>query len=106
MTKNKKIDQPSPVTPYQPTQEERTAVHAFFDRRKQKAPSPPLKVSRKGDLANVAIDHPEPVTGQFLLMRALGITDRIFSWDFSPNLLMRVQKVVRRMNLDSTSCSR
>ncbi len=78
MTKRKKVDQPSSVTPYRPTQEERTAVHAFFDRKKQKLPSPNLKVSKKGPATEVSLNHPEPRTGLLLLLHALGNTDSDF----------------------------
>jgi hypothetical protein len=78
VTKRKKVDQPSSVTPYQPTQEERTAVHAFFDRKKQRLPSPNLKVSKKGHATEVSLNHPEPRTGLLLLLHALGSTDSDF----------------------------
>jgi hypothetical protein len=53
-------------------------VDAFFARKKQKPPSPNLKVSKKGRVAEVSLDHPEPSTGQLLLMHALGSTEPDF----------------------------
>ena len=67
-----------PAKRYEPTLEERTAVHAFFARKKQTPPSPSLKVSKKGQVAELSLDHPEPGTGQLLLMHALGSTDPDF----------------------------
>jgi hypothetical protein len=76
MTQSPKKNPPAKC--YEPTPEERTAVHAFFARKKQMQPSPALKVSKKGQVAEVSLDHPEPETGQLLLMHALGSTDPAF----------------------------
>jgi hypothetical protein len=67
-----------PAKRYEPTLEERTAVHAFFARKKRTPPSPSLKVSKNGEVAELSLDHPEPGTGQLLLMHALGSTDPAF----------------------------
>jgi hypothetical protein len=64
--------------PYEPTPQERAAVEAYFARKKGTPPSPNLKVSKKGQVADVSLDHPEPGTGQLLLMHALGSTDPAF----------------------------
>ena len=64
--------------PYEPTAQERSAVDALFARKKQRPPSPYLKVSKKGRVAEISLDHPEPRTGQLLLMHALGATDPDF----------------------------
>ncbi|MGO8839721.1 MAG: hypothetical protein ACLQF1_00880 [Methyloceanibacter sp.] len=73
-----KVTSQNLTRPYEPTPEERTAVHAFFARKKRTPPSPSLKVSKKGQVAEVSLDHPEPGTGQLLLMHALGSTDPAF----------------------------
>jgi hypothetical protein len=80
MTKKKKIEQLSnpPVKAYEPTPEEHTAVQAFFSRKKQKLPSPNLKISKKGPATEVSLNHPEPRTGLLLLLHALGTTDSDF----------------------------
>ena len=69
-----RIEAQVPAKPYEPTAEERTAVYAYFDRKKQRPPSPHLKVSEK----EITLDHPEPMTAQLLLMNALGATDPKF----------------------------
>jgi hypothetical protein len=72
-----------PAKRYEPTPEERTAVHAFFARKKQTPPSASLKVSEKEGATEISLDHPEPGTGTLLLMHALGTTE----WNFANGIL-------------------
>ena len=78
-----------PAKPYEPTPDERTAVEAVFARKKQKPPSPYLKLSQKEGVAEISLDHPEPRTGQLLLMHALGTTEA----DFANGLLNQLVNV-------------
>ncbi len=51
MTKQaKKADAQAVAKPYEPTPDERTAIEAYFARKKQKLPSPYMKVPKKGRL--------------------------------------------------------
>src|SRR5215204_1112615 len=63
---------PVPAPKYEPKPQERAAVEAWFDRRRQRAPAPRLKVEKKGPASQVALDHPHPETGSILLMAAVG----------------------------------
>lgn len=63
---------------YAPSTEERAAVHAHFNRKKQKPPSPYLKVATKGSVAELSFDYPDLNTGQLLFMNALAATDPEF----------------------------
>jgi hypothetical protein len=74
----KKADTKVPTKSYEPTPDERTAVEAYFAHKKQRPPSPYLKVSKKGRVAEISLDHPELRTGQLLLMHALGTTEPEF----------------------------
>ena len=55
--KTKKADAQAVAKPYEPTLDERTAVEAVFARKKQKPPSPYLKLSKKGRVAEISLDH-------------------------------------------------
>ena len=78
-----------PAKPYEPTPDERTAIEAYFARKKQKLPSPYMKVPKKGRVAEISLDHPEPMTGQLLLMHALATTEV----DFANGLLNQLADV-------------
>jgi hypothetical protein len=58
------------------TSRERTAIHKFLARNNAN-PAPRLKVL-KGKAATISPDHPHGLTGQMLLMDALGTGDLDF----------------------------
>ena len=64
--------------PYEPTPREREAMEAYFARRKERKPSPRMKVSETRDVLSFSPDHPEPTIGQALLMEALGTAEPDF----------------------------
>lgn len=101
-----KVTSQNLTRPYEPTPEERTAVHAFFARKKRTPPSPSLKVSKKGQVAEVSLDHPEPGTGQLLLMHALGSTDPAFVNGLLTQLANASSKGRDTDESDLTSCFR
>lgn len=63
---------------YVPTQKEDEAVSAFLATRKEKAPAPSIKVTDKGGVMDISLDHPEPSIGVTILMKALATTDSDF----------------------------
>ena len=63
--------------PYEPNADERAAVVAHLARRKQKPPSPRIKLSGNGKVCGVSADHPLPSLGQALAMHAIGVTDPV-----------------------------
>ena len=75
-----------PAPKYEPKPQERAAVEAWFDRRRQRAPAPRLKVEKKGSASQVALDHPHPETGSILLMAAVGTS----SADFLQSLISQL----------------
>jgi hypothetical protein len=77
---------PVPAPKYEPKPQERAAVEAWLDRRRQRAPAPRLKVEKKGSASQVALDHPHPETGSILLMAAVGTS----SADFLQSLICQL----------------
>jgi len=78
---------PVPAPKYEPKPQEGAAVEAWFDRRRQRAPAPRLKVEKKGSASQVvALDHPHPETGSILLMAAVGTS----SADFLQSLICQL----------------
>jgi hypothetical protein len=71
MTKKKAKPKPTAPPPYSPTPEERAAIEKAFEERKI-APAPRLKVENN----QIAIDHPDKVTGHLLMENALGIESK------------------------------
>ena len=69
-----------------PTADERRAVEALFVRKKQRVPSPYMKVQNTGTVREISVDHPDPSTGHLLLMRSLGTTEA----DFANGLLTQL----------------
>jgi hypothetical protein len=64
---------------YAPTPQERTAVDAYFSRKKDAIPCPQFKVSEGEDgLREVKMDHGDPSLGYVVLAQALGATDPVF----------------------------
>ena len=91
MTENKKTGQLEnpPAKRYAPSPEERSAVMAYFDRKKKATPCPPLKVTEDDGVHGIAIDHADPSTGILLLKQALGTSDDAFY----SNLVCQLAKV-------------
>jgi hypothetical protein len=88
-----KVTTPSAGTdvakPYEPTPEERAALAAYFDERKQRPPAPRIKLSEKGGAVQVSTDHPMPSLGNVLTMRSLATADG----DFFDGLLSQLVSV-------------
>jgi len=66
------------TTGYVQTQEEREEEEAFFVTKRKKVPAPRIKVRKKGKVLETSVDHPEPVVGYALLLKALATTDMDF----------------------------
>ncbi len=65
--------------PYEPTKAERGILARYLDRVDEKPLAPRVKVTKTLDgVAQTAVDHPEPLLGQALLMETLGTTDLDF----------------------------
>jgi hypothetical protein len=64
-----------PSKPYEPTLRERASLEAFIERRSKTKPIPRLKITDKGEVHSVSLDHPDQVTGGRLLTEALGVPD-------------------------------
>jgi len=79
---------------YTPSAEERRAVYAHFDRKKQRPPSPSLKVAMNGSVAEMSFNHPNVDTGQLLLMNALAATEP----DFVNGLLVQLANASSKGN--------
>jgi hypothetical protein len=75
--------------PYEPTAEERAALAAYLDWKKQKPPLPPVKLIEKGGTIQVEVDHPMPSLGDKLIMQAHGTADA----DFFDGLLGQLASV-------------
>ena len=73
---------------YEPTENERRAMEAHFERRRKEKPSPRLKVS-KGDIGTLTLDHPDMALGSSILLEALGTADN----DFGNGLLTQLANV-------------
>src|ERR1700738_2631771 len=75
--------------PYEPTAEERAALGAYFDRKKQKAPTPRIKLTENGGVFHLSTDYPISSLGNALVKQALGIADA----DFFDGLLSQLLNV-------------
>ncbi len=64
--------------PYEQTPEERVAVKAMAARKKELPVAPRVKVSEKGGVAQLSLDHPDFAVGHILLMEALGTAELDF----------------------------
>ena len=65
--------------PYEPTKAERGILARYLDRVDEKPLAPRVRVTKTLDgVAQTAVDHPEPLLGQALLMEALGTKDPDF----------------------------
>ena len=62
---------------YEPTPQERTAINAYFERKRKAAPCPQMAVADgiNGAPSKIEIDHAEPSLAWLLLAQALGTTD-------------------------------
>jgi hypothetical protein len=63
---------------YRPTESERRAVEANFERQRSARSAPALKLRREGDTLFIGSDHPDPKLGMRLLYEALATTDEAF----------------------------
>ena len=63
---------------YVPTPKEREAVGAFLAKRKEKTPSPSIKITKKNGVPDISNNHPEPRLGATLLMETFATTDTDF----------------------------
>jgi hypothetical protein len=77
-TKDKMTETKDLTTPYKPTPYERAAMVAYVARGKEKPLAPRIKVSEKGGVSKIALDHPEAAVAQVLLMEAIGAKDLDF----------------------------
>ena len=87
---------PKEITkPYEPTPEERAAIDAYFERKKNTVACPQLKVvhGNEGGPDQIVMDHPEPGMAWTLLTQALGATDPNFAWVLSSQLANSVGKI-------------
>src|SRR4051812_47352289 len=85
------------AAPYRPTPKEdraiqalrhRRAIQALRHRRAAKHPTPRIKATHtKGKPAQIASDHPDPITGGQLLMAALGTTSHDFTYGLLDQLV-------------------
>ena len=67
-----------PAQKYELTPQERAALNALANRQTERSPAPRLKVV-DGEKYPVKADHDDQTVGLFLLMAAVGTTDREFS---------------------------
>src|ERR1700722_14224233 len=76
--------------PPEMTPEERAVLSAHIARRKQKRPSPRVKlVEKAGSSVELSADHPIPHLGTALIMESLGTAD----FDFFAGLLTQLVNV-------------
>src|SRR4051794_32591467 len=76
------------AAPYRPTPKEDRAIQALRYRRAEKHPTARIKVTHtKGGPAQIASDHPDPITGGQLLMAALGTTSHAFTYGLLDQLV-------------------
>jgi hypothetical protein len=66
------------AVPYEPKPKEKAALDAYRTRKREKRPSPDLKVTKAREVVRVEVDHPDVSTGGHLLMGALGTTSPAF----------------------------
>ncbi len=69
---SKKADAQAVAAPYELTRREKAAIEALHERDRARAPSPRLKVEKKGKSSDIRTDHPDLATGGSLLMAAIG----------------------------------
>jgi hypothetical protein len=74
------------TAPYEPKPREQAAINAWRDRQRVRAPSPSVKLTKKGDTTKVDFDHSDIGTGTILMMEALGTT----STDFMDGLVKQL----------------
>lgn len=78
MTCKTKPETKEPAKPYEPTPFERRTLDAYRAREAEKPLPPRMKVSQKGGLANIELNHPVPAIAQARLSQALGTRDGDF----------------------------
>jgi hypothetical protein len=84
---SKKADAQAVAAPYEPTRREKAAIEALHERDRARAPSPSLKVEKKGKGVSIEPDHPDPPTGGSLLMAAIGASELEFVRPFLMQLV-------------------
>src|SRR4051812_22706636 len=73
---------------HRPTPKEDRAIQALRHRRAAKHPTPRIKATHtEGKPAQIASDHPDPITGGQLLMAALGTTSQAFAYGLLDQLV-------------------
>jgi hypothetical protein len=76
------------AAPYTPTPKEGQVIQALSHRRAAKSAAPRITVTHtKGGPAQIASDHPDPITGGQLLMAALGTTSQAFAYGLLDQLV-------------------
>jgi hypothetical protein len=78
MKKRRKPKQGDISKRYQPSEQERAVVDAYFARKEQIPPAPRLKVVESDGVSKIDADHPHGAVAEILLMEALGTTDVAF----------------------------
>ncbi len=68
----KKAEAQAVAAPYKWTPREQAVIEALHERDRARAPSPSLKVEKKGKFSDIRADHPDLATGGSLLMAAIG----------------------------------
>lgn len=74
---------------YQPTPDEQAVLSAHLARRKQKRPSPRIRLIEKAGSVELSTDHPKPSLGNALIMESLSTADA----DFFEGLLSQLVNV-------------
>ncbi len=64
--------------PYEPTPQEREGMEVYRARRKERKPTPRMKVTEKKGVSQISPDHPDLAVGHILLMEALGTVELDF----------------------------
>ena len=87
-TKARQAEAKPVAAPYRPTPKEDRAIQALSRRRAAKPAAPRITVTHtKGKPAQIASDHPDPITGGRLLMAALGTTSHAFAYGLLDQLV-------------------
>src|SRR5215207_2300427 len=92
-TKTRQAETKPVVAPYTPTPREDRAIQALKHRRAAKPPTPRITVTHtEGEPAEIASDHPDPITGVQLRMAALGTTSDDFAYELLDQLAQASSK--------------
>jgi hypothetical protein len=78
---------------YEPTSQERAALEAYFDHKKEAPPCPRMNVTKGDDgVGEITIDHAEPGLAWTVLTQALGATELTFASTLTCQLSNAVAK--------------